>query len=88
MDLVELELEYDKHTPDKRIYMFLGFCYGIVADLDINSEFMRSIGESRYTIYGAYRIINTVNYPATFTYNGCSINSRNDNKTKDDFISG
>ena len=66
--------------------MFLGFCYGIVADLDINSEWMRGIGESRYHIYGAYRIVNVVNYPATFTFNGCLLKSRYDKKTTDDFI--
>ena len=66
--------------------MFLAFCYGLVADLDINSEFMRAIGEARFHIYGTYRVINTVNYPATFRFNGCDIKSKYDKKTFDDFI--
>ena len=55
MDLTEIDMEY---TPDNKVYMFLAVSYAIVADADINSEFMRFLGEARFTLYGAYRIVN------------------------------
>ena len=39
------------HTSDnKRLYMTLLFSWGIVADIDIESEKFRKIGEQRFTL--------------------------------------
>lgn len=70
MDLTEIDMEYQQNMPNKKVYMFLSVSYAIVADTDINSEFMRWAGESRFSIYGAYRIFNMRQYNAEFTYNG------------------
>lgn len=61
MDLTELDMEY--HT--EKVYSVLAFTYAIVADIDIGSEFMRNLGELRYTLWGLYRsAMNPRNYPA------------------------
>jgi sphingosine kinase len=67
MDLCELTLEYQ---PEKKIYMFLCLCWGIIGDVDLNSEFMRCIGEARFATYAVYRLANQIQYPAHLDYNG------------------
>jgi sphingosine kinase len=59
MDLTELTMEYQ---PDKKLYMFLSLAWAIVSDIDINSEVIRCIGPTRFTIWGIYRLINLRNY--------------------------
>jgi sphingosine kinase len=53
MDLTEIEAEYQK----EKIYSFLCIFWGILADCDINSEVIRCVGSSRFTIWGVYRVI-------------------------------
>jgi hypothetical protein len=79
--LTELDLEYQ---PEKKVYMFLAMFYAIYADVDINSEQLRWMGDTRFTFWAAYRIVNTKVYPSSFTYNGCEIQSKHDKKTKED----
>lgn len=86
MDLTELTLEYQ---PEKKVYMFLCMCWAIVGDVDLNSEFMRNIGELRFHIYGAYKcILNQTSYPGEFTYKGLEMKSKfgSKNLTKDDLL--
>jgi sphingosine kinase len=52
MDLVELNGEYES----KKIYMFLMFSWGLIADIAQNSENMRCLGTGRYTMRALYRI--------------------------------
>jgi sphingosine kinase len=47
MDITKLNMEYYPNTP---LYMFLSLNYAFIADTDINSEWMRSIGTLRYTL--------------------------------------
>lgn len=54
MDIMELQLD----DQVKKIYSFLSVTHAFVADLDINSEFMRFLGEFRFDLYGFYRCLN------------------------------
>lgn len=62
MDLTELHLEYYQNEANKKLYMFLMMSWAIISDADINSEFMRWMGNPRFTIWGAYRIVNLRQY--------------------------
>jgi len=50
-------------------------CYAIVADSDINSEFLRFMGDIRFSLYGAYRIAKIRQYPSKFTFTGKSMDT-------------
>ena len=52
IDLVELTGEYEA----KKIYMFLMFSWGLIADIAQNSEGMRCLGTGRYTVRALYRV--------------------------------
>lgn len=47
MDITKLDLEYYHKEP---LYMFLSLNYAFIADTDIESEWMRSLGTLRYTL--------------------------------------
>lgn len=51
MDLVLLE------TPKMQHFSFLMVSWGIVADIDYESEKMRALGSTRFTIYALMRIL-------------------------------
>ncbi|ESO99613.1 hypothetical protein LOTGIDRAFT_141816, partial [Lottia gigantea] len=51
MDLVLIQ------TPTERLYSFLSVSWGIIADIDLESEKYRSIGEARFTFGALKRII-------------------------------
>ena len=50
MDLVRVE------TMNGALYSFLSIGWGIMADIDIESERLRAIGESRFTLWALHRI--------------------------------
>jgi sphingosine kinase len=50
------------------VYSFLSVAWGIIADIDLESEKIRCCGDSRYTIWGAYRALSLRKYPATVFY--------------------
>ena len=56
--------------------MFLMMGWAIVSDCDINSEVIRWIGPARFTIWGVYRVLFLRHYPATLTYKGFRLNSK------------
>ena len=60
--------------------MFLSLTWCIISDIDINSEVLRSIGSSRFTIYGLYRLMRVRHYQGKLMYNGKKIES---NKPED-----
>lgn len=66
MDLTEIEAEYET----QKVYSFLSLFWGILADCDINSEVIRWIGPSRFTLWGIYRVICKKNYNGTLYYSG------------------
>jgi sphingosine kinase len=53
IDLTELELEYEK----ERKFMVLSFTWAIICACDLQSEFMRFLGEIRYTLMGIIRVV-------------------------------
>ena len=61
IDLTELELEYFKNE-NKKIFMFLSLTWCIISDIDINSEILRWMGSTRFTIYGVYRLMSVRHY--------------------------
>ena len=61
IDLTELELEYFKNE-NKKIFMFLSLTWCIISDIDINSEVLRWMGSTRFTIYGVYRLMSVRHY--------------------------
>ena len=50
------------------MYSFLSLEWAALADIDINSEFLRCLGGFRFEVYTVYRVINMVRYPGKLTY--------------------
>jgi len=42
--------------------------WGLLADIDVESEVLRTLGESRFTIWSFYRLIKLRSYKATLSY--------------------
>ena len=73
MDLTELTMQYD----DNKLYMFLSFNYAIIADTDINSEWMRNLGSIRYTIRGIRNVVSVKHYDGELGFKGVQMINRN-----------
>mmetsp|Transcript_19965 Transcript_19965/g.32911 ORF Transcript_19965/g.32911 Transcript_19965/m.32911 type:complete len:528 (+) Transcript_19965:102-1685(+) len=56
----------------KRVYSFLSLAWAIASDIDIGSEYMRSLGESRFTIEAIKRFINLRKYNGRLSYLPCT----------------
>lgn len=54
MDLVRVT------TPKETIYSFLSVGWGLIADIDIESERLRSIGGARFTIWAVIRTMGKI----------------------------
>ena len=52
----------------RKVYAFLSVGWGILADIDIESEVIRSIGESRFTLWSLLRIAKLKTYNARLSY--------------------
>lgn len=52
----------------KIIYSFLSVGYGLLADIDIESEVLRALGEPRFTLWSLYRIAKLCSYQAKLSY--------------------
>ena len=48
----------------------LSFAWAIIADIDINSESLRCLGNMRYDIYGAWRAICPRKYNGVIRFKG------------------
>lgn len=62
MDLVRIT------TRDKVYLSFLSFGWGLMADVDIESERLRCIGEPRFAIWSIYRSLALRTYGGTLSY--------------------
>lgn len=62
MDMVRYE------TPTRVYYSFLSFGWGLMADIDIESERLRFLGEPRFTIWSLYRALSLRKYQGTLSY--------------------
>ena len=51
IDVTKVEGEYEKNP----IYAVLSVTWAIVGDCDLNSEFLRCLGDLRYYLFGAWR---------------------------------
>ncbi|XP_067672040.1 sphingosine kinase 1-like [Haliotis asinina] len=62
MDLVLIQ------TPSQRIFSFLSVTWGIMADIDFETEKYRSIGEARFTLGAIKRILNLRSYKGRVSF--------------------
>jgi len=53
---------------NKKIYSFLSITYGIIADIDLESEKIRFMGPLRFDIYGLIRFLNLRTYKGILYY--------------------
>jgi sphingosine kinase len=61
-------LEIETSTREKKIYSFLSVSWGIIADIDLESETCRCCGPMRYSVYGAFRWMCLRNYYGALYY--------------------
>lgn len=73
MDLTKIEGEF----MVKPVYCLMMMAWGIVADVDISSEVIRFMGNSRITIFAVLKILQDISYQCKFAYNGMSITNKN-----------
>lgn len=62
LDLMRVE------TPSGPLYSFLTVGWGIMADIDIESEKLRAIGEIRFTLWAFWRVLNLRTYHGRISY--------------------
>ncbi|CAG5088845.1 Similar to Sphk2: Sphingosine kinase 2 (Mus musculus) [Cotesia congregata] len=84
IDLVRIE------TRSQILYSFLSVGWGLIADIDIESERLRAIGGQRFTIWSIARLIGLRVYKGTVSYLPCDnkvqIPSINENKTNGTYL--
>jgi len=51
-----------------RYLSFLALSWGIVADVDLESEVLRALGPLRFDVYAVWRMISLKRYDGTFSY--------------------
>lgn len=59
-------VELEKHPEP--IYSFLSIEWAFLADIDINSEFLRCLGGLRFEVYSVWRCIAMRRYPGKISY--------------------
>lgn len=52
-------------------YSFLSMGWGLMSDIDVESEVLRAIGEPRFTLWGLLRLAKLRSYPSQLTYVPC-----------------
>jgi sphingosine kinase len=55
-------------APPTRLYMFLSFEWALASDIDIGSEYMRAIGEARFTIEAVVRWLRLRKYGGRLSF--------------------
>lgn len=70
IDLVRIE------TTSQILYSFLSVGWGLIADIDIESERLRAIGGQRFTIWSIARLIGLRIYKGTVSYLPCDNNNK------------
>ncbi|KAH8400469.1 hypothetical protein KR222_000959 [Zaprionus bogoriensis] len=74
MDVVRVELSHrDKHFV---MYSFLSVGWGLIADIDIESERLRSIGAQRFTLWAIKRLITLRTYRGRLSYLPAEVQSK------------
>ena len=77
MDLTEITQEIN---PKEKIYSFLSFFWGVLADCDINSECIRWMGSPRFTVWGVYRVFFRKIYEGSICYKGIQLKTTKDHE--------
>lgn len=67
-DLVKITFE-NKPT----IWSFLSIGWGLLADIDIDSEWLRRLGQFRFTVYGLLRSITSISYRGRLSYKAANL---------------
>lgn len=62
-DLVKIT--FQQKSP---VWSFLSIGWGLLADIDIDSEWLRCLGEFRFTIYGLLRSLTSVSYHGKLSF--------------------
>jgi sphingosine kinase len=69
MDLATIQYKDPGNKSNERInYSFLSINYGFVSDLDIGTEFLRSIGDIRFSIGALWNLLWMTSYRLTINY--------------------
>lgn len=66
MDLVRVE------TRNQILFSFLSVGWGLLADIDIESERLRAIGGQRFTVWSVARLIGLRTYKGKVSYLSCN----------------
>ncbi|CAG7716965.1 unnamed protein product [Allacma fusca] len=66
VNLTEVDLD------EKRLFSFLSAGWGLLADIDVESEILRPIGEPRFTVWSLLRLMKLKTYRAQLSYIPCS----------------
>ncbi|KAM7349551.1 sphingosine kinase 1 isoform 1-T3 [Cochliomyia hominivorax] len=66
LDLIRVELK--SHGNLTEMYSFLSVGWGIIADIDIESEKLRSIGAPRFTLWSIHRLVRLRTYKGKLSY--------------------
>jgi len=64
IDLCEIEMLNQK----KKVYSFLSVTWGFVADVDLESEVLRCLGEMRLYVWAIWRLLNLRKYNMSVSY--------------------
>lgn len=62
------------YGPDYEIWSFLSFGWGLLADIDIDSEWLRQLGELRFTLYGLLRSITSKSHRCRLSFKLSTLN--------------
>ncbi|CAB3370910.1 Hypothetical predicted protein [Cloeon dipterum] len=69
MDLIRVETKsLVPDSPSKILYSFLSIGWGLISDIDIESERLRSIGGQRFTIWSLARLVGLRTYRGRLSY--------------------
>lgn len=66
LDVVRVELKAQGNLTE--MYSFLSVGWGIIADIDIESEKLRSIGAPRFTLWSIHRLVRLRTYKGKVSY--------------------
>ena len=64
----EMDIVRFTTSSNKVYYSFLSFGWGLLSDVDIESEGLRCLGESRFAIWSIYRSFTLKKYSGTLSY--------------------
>ncbi|XP_013099526.1 sphingosine kinase 2 [Stomoxys calcitrans] len=66
LDVVRVQVANKKQQSE--MYSFLSIGWGLIADIDIESERLRSIGAQRFTIWSIHRVLKLRTYKGKLSY--------------------